>query len=364
MKASKLIPLFRVVIIACLIAVSLQYSLHAQNADEKTIRYKSALKMANDYFKAGKYFESIVFYKEAWAVKPDESLPRYRIEDIKTIYIQQEVEKLIPKDDGTKKSKKELKELALEKARIEQEVRSKVEKDILSMDNEEVREEAKNRILNLTNLRLDELEEKQRAQVEKDSIERKKRIEAAFAQEAMKDSLQTAALISDQKRIADSIKKARQAILLQEEEQKRIEENNAEVARKKEEAVAKIRLEEEQKKKEEQELKASMTVSDVKPGNSEEEEVIKTEETKKSISIAEARLIKQEELKKKYPERKTIETIQDPGKKTTRIIINNEGKVTVYLQVEHSWGGVFYFIDYDPDPVASISKDYFDRHTK
>jgi tetratricopeptide (TPR) repeat protein len=53
----------------------------------------------------------------------------------------------------------------------------------------------------------------------------------------------------------------------------------------------------------------------------------------------------QKELQLKYPKRKTIETQEVGNSIVTLIYMNIDNRVTVYKKVEHSWGGVFYFVD-------------------
>ena len=50
-------------------------------------------------------------------------------------------------------------------------------------------------------------------------------------------------------------------------------------------------------------------------------------------------------LIKKYPDEKTIENIEKPNKKIKKVIINKNGKVTIYLKVVHNWGATYYFVD-------------------
>jgi hypothetical protein len=38
--------------------------------------------------------------------------------------------------------------------------------------------------------------------------------------------------------------------------------------------------------------------------------------------------------------------------------------VTIFLKVEHQWGGIFFFKDNTPFPLENISKSYFEVATK
>jgi hypothetical protein len=68
-------------------------------------------------------------------------------------------------------------------------------------------------------------------------------------------------------------------------------------------------------------------------------------------------------LLEKYPDTRTIEIEEDFAKKTTRVIINKDSRVYIYLKVEHAWGGVYYFVDRTPLHPENISKAFFDSET-
>jgi len=72
----------------------------------------------------------------------------------------------------------------------------------------------------------------------------------------------------------------------------------------------------------------------------------------------------QDSLKNKYPDERTIERTTEEYKTTTRVIINRDNKVAVYLKVEHKWGATFYFIDNTPFPMENISKSFFEVSTR
>ena len=79
--------------------------------------------------------------------------------------------------------------------------------------------------------------------------------------------------------------------------------------------------------------------------------------------LIEEKKVRDEELKKKYPDKKTVEVIEEKGKVTTRTVIHKDNKITVYLKVKHNWGGVYYFIDKSPLPIQSITRFYYEKHT-
>lgn len=71
----------------------------------------------------------------------------------------------------------------------------------------------------------------------------------------------------------------------------------------------------------------------------------------------------QDSLRKQYPTLKSIEVEEFEHKKVTRVIINKNNIVTIYLKVEHDWGGTFYFIDRTPHDPENISSTFFDIAT-
>lgn len=72
----------------------------------------------------------------------------------------------------------------------------------------------------------------------------------------------------------------------------------------------------------------------------------------------------QDSLLKRYPNERTIEVINEDYKKITKVTINRDNMVTIFLKVEHQWGGVFFFKDNTPYPLENISKSYFEVATK
>ncbi|MBK8809019.1 MAG: hypothetical protein IPO21_21275 [Bacteroidales bacterium] len=74
-------------------------------------------------------------------------------------------------------------------------------------------------------------------------------------------------------------------------------------------------------------------------------------------------VVYQDSLAKIYPTTKTIEVEEDMYKKVTRVIINKDNFVTIYLKVEHKWGATYYFIDRTPFDPENISSSFFDFST-
>jgi DNA polymerase III gamma/tau subunit len=101
-------------------------------------------------------------------------------------------------------------------------------------------------------------------------------------------------------------------------------------------------------------------------------EPIKTKATPKPLPVkdvmsAEEKTLWVEAEKKRlaetYPDSKTVEEMDKPGKHITRVIMNIDGRVTVYLKVKHSWGATFFFIDEPGQELKSINEQYFNLKT-
>ena len=98
-----------IIVIILLITSTLSYS--QESATEQ--QYKAAMQNAKTAFDAKMYSEALYFYREALKIKPDAKLPRYKIEDIRTMYI----------DDGIKEIA-ENKQIAQEEAKKQAEAKA------------------------------------------------------------------------------------------------------------------------------------------------------------------------------------------------------------------------------------------------
>jgi hypothetical protein len=68
-------------------------------------------------------------------------------------------------------------------------------------------------------------------------------------------------------------------------------------------------------------------------------------------------------LAETYTNKKTVEEIEKPGKQITRVIMNIDNNVTIYVKVKHSWGAIFFFIDEVGLELRSINETYFNTMT-
>ncbi|MCK4661449.1 MAG: hypothetical protein KAT68_01180 [Bacteroidales bacterium] len=64
-----------------------------------------------------------------------------------------------------------------------------------------------------------------------------------------------------------------------------------------------------------------------------------------------------------FPNKKTVETINKNDRDITRIIMNNKGKITIFLKVKYHWGGKYYFMEDPEQQIRSISEAFYESST-
>jgi len=118
-------------------------------------------------------------------------------------------------------------------------------------------------------------------------------------------------------------------------------------------------------------IKAKDSIVQPKPALDTVKKVVDKQEVKEPIiksntpqNIPFNKVAYQDSLLKRYPNERTVEEINEPYKKLTKVIINRDSTVNIYLKVEHKWGGIFFFKDNTPYPLENISKSYFEVETK
>jgi len=304
------ILLILTIILNVFIAQAQEFSTDAQ--------YEQAMKNAKLALSANQYSQAVMFYREALSIKPNELLPKYRIEDIRTIYIKNELDSLTAHEPVVTKKKKK-KEIEAETVQLQE----KAEEIATAKMYDEAAKEK---------------QELQELVIVADVLE-----------------IDDTVVIEDEIDIEDT--KLDKDIPLNKVEKKQItqvknkaDNNTKGIIIESRETPAVIETPEEQ-------LKVEVV---------ENKKVIK-EPVKKTSStpiVTKEWIIKENgKLAIKYPNNKTIEEIEKPGKHITRVIMNIDQKVTIYLKVKHSWGATFYFIDevgYEPSSISAI---HFNRMT-
>ncbi|MBP5667107.1 MAG: hypothetical protein J6X32_03070 [Salinivirgaceae bacterium] len=282
-------------------------SLSAQTSDNEQ-QYKAAMQNAKTAFDAKMYSEALYFYREALKIKPDAKLPRYKIEDIRTIYI----------DDG-------IREIAENKQIAQEEVKKQAE----AQADERIEAEVVQ-----TQKELETLKVATVISIEEESVVYEENIDIADVE----PTLETKQPEPEPKPIEPEPKAIEpEPIVTQPVES--IEEEPKPVAEPKKTTVV---------------SKPQPIVSKPKPHTQPK----MTDEEKKAWKDAE-----KQKLRKQYPEQKTVLEIDQPGKHITRVIMNVDNEISVYLKVKHSWGATFFFEEEVGEDLRSITEVYFNKMT-
>ena len=294
--------------IILLITSTLSYS--QESASEQ--QYKAAMQNAKTAFDAKMYSEALYFYREALKIKPDAKLPRYKIEDIRTMYI----------DDGIKEIA-ENKQVTQDEAKIEAETKAdeRIEAEIVQAQKE-----------------LETLKVATVISIDEETVVDDENIDIADVEPTLETKQ------PEPEPIAVEPAKEESKPIIEPVPQPVVEQP---IAPAKEEA-----------KPVEPEKKTVVTKQPiVKPAKPAPRQL--SDEEKEARKEAEM-----QQLKIRYPEQKTVLEIDQPGKHITRVIMNIDNKVSVYLKVKHNWGATFYFQDeIGEDNLRSISEQTFNKMT-
>lgn len=284
--------------------------LFSQTSDSEQ-QYKAAMQNAKSAFDAKMYSEALYFYREALKIKPDAKLPRYKIEDIRTIYI----------DDGIKK--------IAENKQIAQ---------------EEVQQQA---------------ETKADERIEAEVVQAQKELETLKIATIL-DITDDDSNIDETIDIEDVEPTQRPKI-----EIKEMSNNIEPIIEKPKSEIPKI----EKQNTEKQAItpQKEITENDTKPiAPPKTKPITKPAQQTKAISDEEKEVRKEAEKQKlriQYPEQKTVLEIDQPGKHITRVIMNINNEINIYLKVKHNWGATFYFEEEIGEDIKSISELYFNKMT-
>jgi len=282
----------------------------SQTSDSEQ-QYKAAMQNAKSAFDAKMYSEALYFYREALKIKPDAKLPRYKIEDIRTIYI----------DDG-------IKEIAENKQIAQEEVQQQAE------------------------TKADE-------RIEAEVVQAQKELETLKIATIL-DITDDDSNIDETIDIEDVEPTQRPKI-----EIKEVSNNIEPIIEKPKSEIPKI----EKQNTEKQAItpKKEITENDTKPiAPPKTKPITKPAQQTKAISDEEKEVRKEAEKQKlriQYPEQKTVLEIDQPGKHITRVIMNINNEINIYLKVKHNWGATFYFEEEIGEDIKSISELYFNKMT-
>ena len=278
-------------------------SLSAQTSDNEQ-QYKAAMQNAKTAFDAKMYSEALYFYREALKIKPDAKLPRYKIEDIRTIYI----------DDG-------IREIAENKQIAQEEVKKQAE----AKADERIETEIEQAQKELETLKVATV-----ISIEEESVVYDENIDIADVEPTLETKQPEPEPQPEQ--IEPEPIVAQPVEPVKEEPKPIVEPKKTTVVSKPQPIVSKPKPR-------------------PQPAMTDEEK-----EARKEAEI--------QKLRVQYPEQKTVLEIDQPGKHITRVIMNIDNKISVYLKVKHSWGATFFFEDeIGEDNLRSISELTFNKMT-
>ncbi len=278
-------------------------SLSAQTSDSEQ-QYKAAMQNAKTAFDAKMYSEALYFYREALKIKPDAKLPRYKIEDIRTIYI----------DDG-------IREIAENKQIAQEEVKKQAE----AKADERIETEIEQAQKELETLKVATV-----ISIEEESVVYEENIDIADVEPTLETKQPEPEPQPEQ--IEPEPIVAQPVEPVKEEPKPVVEPKKTTVVSKPQPIVSKPK-------------------PHTQPAMTNEEK-----EARKEAEI--------QKLRVQYPEQKTVLEIDQPGKHITRVIMNIDNKISVYLKVKHSWGATFFFEDeIGEDNLRSISELTFNKMT-
>ncbi len=278
-------------------------SLSAQTSDNEQ-QYKAAMQNAKTAFDAKMYSEALYFYREALKIKPDAKLPRYKIEDIRTIYI----------DDG-------IREIAENKQIAQEEVKKQAE----AKADERIETEIEQAQKELETLKVAAV-----INIDEEPVIVDENLDIADVEPTLETKQPEPEPQPEQ--IEPEPIVAQPVEPVKEEPKPIVEPKKTTVVSKPQPIVSKPKPR----------PQPAMT--------NEEKEARKEAEIQK--------------LRVQYPEQKTVLEIDQPGKHITRVIMNIDNKISVYLKVKHSWGATFFFEDeIGEDNLRSISELTFNKMT-
>ena len=304
-------------------------SLSAQTIDSEQ-QYKAAMQNAKTAFDAKMYSDALYFYREALKIKPDAKLPRYKIEDIRTMYI----------DDG-------IKEIAENKQIAQEEVQKQAE----AKADERIEAEIEQAQKEIETLRVATV-----INIEEETVVYDENIDIADVEptlETKQPEPEPEPEIIEPKPVVPKEEPKPSIEPVKEEPKPAIEQPAP-----KEEKPA--------PKAEEPAPKPVQPAPKPAPAKAVSKPAPKPASQPKQMSDEEKKAWKENEIKKlrqQYPEQKTVLEFDQPGKHVTRIIMNVDNEITVYLKVKHSWGATFFFVEEIGEDLRSIDEVTFNKKT-
>ena len=304
-------------------------SLSAQTIDSEQ-QYKAAMQNAKTAFDAKMYSDALYFYREALKIKPDAKLPRYKIEDIRTIYI----------DDG-------IKEIAENKQIAQEEVKKQAE----AKADERIETEIEQAQKEFETLKVATV-----ISIEEETVVYDENMDIADVEPTLETKQPEP---EPEPEIIEP-----EPVVPKEEPQPIVEPVKEEPKPAIEQPAPKE--EKPAPKAEEPAPKPVQPAPKPAPAKTVSKPAPNPANQPKQMSEEEKKAWKENEIKKlrqQYPEQKTVLEFDQPGKHITRIIMNVDNEITVYLKVKHSWGATFFFVEEIGEDLRSIDEVTFNKKT-
>lgn len=305
----------------------LKVSISQAQEFSKEEQYKQALQNAKTAFEAKQYSQAVLFYREAQQIKPESLLPRYKIEDIRTIYIEKEKNSFKKEQSAGSKNLSKKEKLAQQKQEEEQIQKKATLK--MNQEAEVVKKELT--ALKVTAVEIQEDEaftDNSTTEVEPIATDREVLITPVD---------------NKKQESVSATKEAPEPVLnLEKREVSTLKPVIEDTVQTQNTASAPVK----------KEVPKQMQKVDAKQNSA-----INQEERKVWFEL------EQKRLAMTYPNKRTVEELDKQGKLITRIIMNIDNKVVIYLKVKHSWGATYFFIEEVGQELKSINEQYFNLMT-
>jgi hypothetical protein len=352
----------------------------SQQFDTKQ-QYNQAMANAKQAFEAKQFSEAVMFYREAIKINPEARLPKYKIEDIRTIYIEKEIDnKLNAKAKQPKKKKLTKKEAQVEKLQVKQLAEQEATRK-MNEDADKATAELQNLNVEVVDINetLEDIKDESSMKIDpvEDDKDAKLAIKATKVNESDDDFHVDETIQIDEVEAEKPAKISIKATEVQESDDDLLIEDTDNVEKLDDDKKTNLSIRVVEVNNEIEELDDDSQIEIVEQKAIPEElpqkrkiepiKIVKIAPSQPKQMSAEEKekWIEKEKnrLAQVYPNKKNIEEIEKPGKQITRVIMNIDNKVTVYLKVKHSWGATYFFIDDVGQELRSINQQYFNLMT-
>lgn len=339
-------------ILYVVITLFMCFSASAQNATEQ--QYKAAMQNAKTAFEAQHYSEAVFFYREALRVKPNAKLPQYKIEDIRTIYIDRNLEQNQNRDIAEQSADAQIEQDVIKTQTEIESIRVATSIDInedVTFDNDAEIDDIAITKQAIEHLNITEETISIDDEPVADVVASKKAVESIEVEEDPIDVEETKVddVVGNRQVVSPEAKRKQIRTIPQKSIPRPIVTPpmpHKDIDEPEQSATEPKKVE---------------SVPTPKPQN----KPTPTAQKKQQTPEQHAEFVRQEQerLRKQYPNQKTVEELDQPGKHITRVIMNINENVCIYLKVKHSWGATFFFIDNPGEELKSTNEQIFNQKT-